>query len=391
MLNKFFLIITVIAAILTPGFSAQAAGAQARAVTGDTCRNAGILFTSVAEADKSLNLSSAFVNSNVYEATYTTSWSGSMTCVYGSVGIGSLMQDHLYFFTGFDSNPVYLHFSSSDGEDSYWIKVTSEITGIQKVTVSGIVGIHSLGYQTQYTLRAELLTSAPSGVESYTKSTTTGALSVIPAVMSGTGSGSDSPLLSSKTYSYRAWSNMMANTSRRSWDTDYFLAYEKMTIQFEPKQTTCNMTRDLTVKLPPAPLSTLKAQGKANGADFTIPLKCGNLAGVKTATRNIKAWLSSNDLVSTDSSYQIMVNDETTAGGVGIAIRSRIFMGDSEEVQISSSSDMENATQILDIEKDEDIQDTQYIYLHAYYKVYNAASLSTGTVVATAQIMFGYD
>ncbi|WP_336666083.1 fimbrial protein [Enterobacter mori] len=390
MSKSLFFIIAVFSLIAIPGFSAQAAP-QARGVTGDTCRNSGIIFKSVAEADKSLNLSSAFITSTVVEQTFTTSWSGSMTCTYGNVGIGGLLQDHLYYFTGFNNNPIYLNFNSADGESSYWIKVTAEITGNTKVTVSGIVGIHSLSYQTQYTLRAELLSSPPAGVSDYTKTTTNGALSVIPAVMSGTGSGSDSPLLSSKTYAYRAWNNMMSETARKSWDTDYFLAYEKMTIQFEPKETTCNMTHDMTVKLPPAPLKELKTYGRKNGADFTIPIKCGNLAGVKTSTRNIKAWLSSNDLISSDSSSQTMVNDETTAGGVGIAIRSRTFMGDFEEVKLSSSTSMENASQILDIVKDDDIQETQFIFLHAYYKVYDASALSTGTVVATAQIMFGYD
>ena len=100
---------------------------------------------------------------------------------------------------------------------------------------------------------------------------------------------------------------------------------------------------------------------------------------------------NSNDVITTDGSSQTMVNDETTAGGVGIAIRSRSFMGDFEEVKLSSSTSMGNATQILDIVKDDDIQDTQYILLHAYYRVYDASALSTGTVVATAQIMFGYD
>lgn len=390
MSKSLFFIMAVFSLMMIPGFSAQ--GAQhTRAVTNDTCRNSGILFKSVAEADKSLNLSSAFITSTVVERTFTTSWSGSMTCKYGNVGIGGIAQDHLYYFTGFNNNPVYLNFNSTDGESSYWIKVTSEITGNTKVTVSGIVGIHSINYQTQYTLRAELLSSPPVGVSTYTKTTTNGALSVVPAVMSGTGSGSDAPLFSSKTYAYRAWNNMMSETARKSWDTDYFLAYEKMTIQFEPKETTCNMTHDMTVKLPPAPLKELKTYGRKNGADFTIPIKCGNLAGVKTSTRNIKAWLSSNDLISSDSSSQTMVNDETTAGGVGIAIRSRIFMGDFEEVKLSSSTSMENASQILDIVKDDDIQETQFIFLHAYYKVYDASALSTGTVVATAQIMFGYD
>jgi hypothetical protein len=390
MCKYFFFIITAFTLVLLPGLSAHAAP-QARGLTGDTCRNSGILFKSVAESDKSLNLSSAFISSNVVEYSYTTNWSGSMTCTYGNVGIGGLLQDHLYYFDGFNSNPVYLNFNSADGEESYWIKLTTQITGSTKVTVSGIVGIHSIAYQTQYTLRAELLTTAPSNVDTYTKTTTNGALSVVPVVMSGTGAGSDSPLLSSKTYAYRAWTNMMADTARKSWDTDYFLAYEKITIQFEPKETTCNLVHDMTIKLPPAPLSTLKANGKANGANFTLPIKCGNLAGIKTATRGITAWLSSNDLVPTDTTHQIMVNDETTAGGVGIAIRSLSFLGQYDEVQLSSSTDIESASQILDIAKNENIENTISINLHAYYKVYDASALTTGKVVGTAQIIFGYD
>ncbi|NDJ56488.1 fimbrial protein [Enterobacteriaceae bacterium 4M9] len=383
-------IITAFSLVFIPGMSVQAAQ-HLRGLTGDTCRNSGILFKSVAESDKSLNLSSAFISSNVVEYSFTTNWSGSMTCTYGNVGIGGLLQDHLYYFTGFNNNPIYLHFDNLDGERSYWIKLTTEITGNTKVTVNGVVGIHSLAYQTQYTLRAELLTTAPVNVATYTKTTTNGALSVVPAVMSGSGSGSSAPSIFSKTYSYYAWSNMMADLPRKSWDTSHFLAYEKLTIQFEPKETTCNLTHDLTVKLPPAPYSTLKKTGKAPGANFTLPVKCGNLAGIKTATRNIKAWLSSNDLVPSDTTHQIMVNDETTAKGVGIAIRSLTFMGQYDEVELSSSNDIENASLIMDVDKNENIENIFNISLHAYYKVYKASALTSGTVVATAQIIFGYD
>lgn len=368
--------------------SAQAEGIQSRAVIGDTCGVQGIFYKRVAESDKSLNLSSEFTLSNEVTLSYTTSWAGTMWC--SSDGV--IVNDHVYFFTGLNSQPVYLKFVSSDADESYWIKITAEITGATKDTVSGIIGSHSIGnYQTQYTLHAELLTSAPTGVDNITKTTTNGVLTFIPAVMSGKGSGSDSPILSSKTYAWRAWSNMMADTARSGWDTDYFLAYEKITVQFEPKQTTCNMTHDMTVKLPKAALNKLKQDGMANGADFTIPIKCASISGITTATRGIKAWLSSNDLVENDSSNETMMNDESTARGVGIAIRSRSLAGSYETVKLSSSTDMGSATQIMDIAKDESISDTQYIYLHAYYKVYDASSLTTGTVVATAQIMFGYD
>ena len=384
---------TALLLTVLPVLTAQAhSQIQPRGVTGDTCRNSGIFNNSVAESDRSINLSSAFISSKVVEFTYTTSWSGSMTCVYGNVGIGGVAQDHLYYFTGFNGSPVYLNFKSADSANSYWIKVTSTITGTPKVTVSGIVGIHSLAYQTQYTLRAELLSAAPTGVSTYTKTTTASALTVIPAVMSGTGSASGSPLLSSKTYGYRAWSNMMTDAGRKSWDTDYFLAYEKVTIQFDPKNTTCNMTHNMTIKLPPASISTLKQTGKAQGVDFSIPLKCGNLAGSNIATRDVHAWLSSNDLISTDKNYLTMVNDQSTAGGVGIAIRSRLIFGSLyTDVKISSSNNIENATELLDISKNDKLAETEYIPLHAYYKVYDSSKLSAGSVVATAEIMLGYD
>ncbi|HAT2830536.1 TPA: fimbrial protein [Klebsiella oxytoca] len=393
MRKLFYLMMTALVLTVFPIISSHAqAQPQTRGITGDTCRNSGILFTNVSEADKSLNLSSAFINSNVVEYTYTTSWAGSMTCTYGNIGVGGLAQDHLYYFTAFNNSPVYLHFNSANGENSYWIKLTSAITGSTKVTVSGIVGIHSLGYQTQYTLRAELLTVAPTGVESITKTTTNGALTIISAVMSGSGSGSDGwSLFDRRNYAQRAWDNMMAETPRKSWSTSDFLAYEKLTIQFEPKETTCNMLRDMSIHLPPAPYNVLKKKGRAEGSDFTIPLRCGNLAGIKTSTRNVQIWLSSNDLVETDVTKQIMVNSETTAGGVGVAIRSRIYWGDYEEVQISSSNDLEHATPIKNIDKGDDISSIVNIDLHAYYKVYDSSKLSTGTVVATAQIMFSYD
>lgn len=74
-----------------------------------------------------------------------------------------------------------------------------------------------------------------------------------------------------------------------------------------------------------------------------------------------ETWLSSNDLVTTDTSYQIMVNNETSAGGVSIATRSHQYPGSYEEVKASSSSDVEHATQILGISKVDDIQEIQYI------------------------------
>jgi hypothetical protein len=76
----------------------------------------------------------------------------------------------VYFYSAFGSKPVYLNYTSADGAEDYWIKVTDEITGSTKTTINGIAGIHSLGsYQTQFTLTFEYLSEKPAGVTDYTK------------------------------------------------------------------------------------------------------------------------------------------------------------------------------------------------------------------------------
>jgi hypothetical protein len=98
-----------------------------------------------------------------------------MTC---TLGIGL---DAVYFYSAFGSKPVYLNYTSADGAEDYWIKVTDEITGSTKTTINGIAGIHSLGsYQTQFTLTFEYLSEKPAGVTDYTKTTTSGSINISP-------------------------------------------------------------------------------------------------------------------------------------------------------------------------------------------------------------------
>ena len=78
----------------------------------------GILLGSVKHSDTSINLSTAFTTSTVYKVSGTTNWSGSMTCTLG------LGLDAVYFYSAFGSKPVYLNYTSADGAEDYWIKVT---------------------------------------------------------------------------------------------------------------------------------------------------------------------------------------------------------------------------------------------------------------------------
>ncbi|HDX4052096.1 TPA: fimbrial protein [Enterobacter soli] len=343
----------------------------------------GITLGSVKQSNKSLNLSTAFASSSTYTVSYTTNWSGSMTCTTGIL-------DTVYFFDAFGGNPVYMNFSSTDGSTDYWIKVTNEITGNTKQSVSGITGIHGMSnYQTQYTLTFELLNSAPSGVADYTKTTTGSSINLYPAILSDGDSSSkyDCVLVwSCSTYAQNVWDYMMNDTAK--WSTARYMAYEKLSVQFEPEQTTCNLTKDITIKLPPTTIDVLNASGEAPGTSFRLPVSCRDALGDSMSTRNITAWFSSNDILNSADTGTILVNEDSEAGGVGVSVRSTTSGSD---LIFSSGTSNSGATAILNIAENDSVESAFNINLYAYYKVYNASALTTGSVTATAQIMFGYD
>lgn len=361
---------------------------ESRGLLSNTCDVSSGLFskTRVAESDKSVNLSKVFAQSSIWSVTYNTSWSGKMSCTYG-IGL-----DNVFYFTGFNNNPVYLHFSSSDGQEEYWIKTTAAITGDTKEKINGIAGKHSIAsYQTQYTLVFELLSSPPAGVSNMTKSTTSSVLSVIPAVMSGHGDGSntyDCNIWGNKcsTYGDNVWDYMINDTA--TWSTSRYIAYEKLSVQFAPNQTTCNLTHDMTIKLPAASLDRLTRNGEDSGTTFRLPVECSDALAGTTSTRRIHAWLSSHDILNDADSGTVIINDDSTAGGVGIALKS---LSTGQDIVFGSGSSAANATTLLELKAGDDIEKVNYISLNAYYKVYNFAALSAGDVIATAQIMFGYD
>lgn len=365
-------------------------------ITGDSCTIGGLLFgQTVVESNKSLNLSTAFMSTSKVSFNYTTAWSGTMSCLYGGAGIGSLLQDHVYYFSALNSNPVYMNFTSTDGDSDYWIKVSIAITGNTKTTVSGVSGYHGISsYQTSYTLNAELLSAAPSGVSNYTKTSTSSVISVVPVVASGSGNGSSTygGLLGNKyTYADEVWEHMMNDSSRASWSNSRYLAYERLYIQFEPNKTTCNLKKDITVQLPPASVSVLQRDGQAPGTNFTLPVTCSDALGGTTSSRDIVAWLSSNDILNDADTGTILVNPETDASGVGISLRPYYLGVTERDIVIASGTGKQTATELFSISKGDYVDNVIYIYLNAYYRVHDRSAISAGKVVATAQLMLSYD
>lgn len=173
-----------------------------------------------------------------------------------------------------------------------------------------------------------------------------------------------------------------------SWSSARYLGYERIAINFEPKQTTCNLTHDLTIKLPPATLDTLLAQGEAPGTSFRLPVVCRDAMGDTISTRNITGWLSSSDILSNADKGTVLVNEDSEAGGVGVSVRTASIGND---ITFASGSSQQGATEIFSLHTGDSIESAFNVNLYAYYKVYDTTKISTGNVFATAQLMLGYD
>lgn len=356
----------------------------------DSCRPYNPLWKRkrVQESRKSLELSTAFMNKKVVERTWSTSWTGKMTC-YGT-------GNNVYLFSAFNGGPLYINFVDTNSDSNYWVKFDITITGPEKLRVKGgyLNNVFRLGnYQTTYKLRAELLDEAPGAeAQSRSKVVYSGIASMVPIVMSGDGGadytyGSGS---SKQTYGEEAWAAMISDTPASGWNTKHYVAFETLSVQFSPNQTTCSLAHDVTVMMPPVTLAALKQNSRGQGGEksFSLPVVCRNPVNSRNATRSITAWIASNDVVGDSDTGEIMINDDSDGEGVGVSLRKP----NGERVIIANGIGPQNgATPLLTIQSHSPTEGRYNIPLVAYYQVFDMKSLSTGHIVATAQVMFGYD
>lgn len=356
-----------------------------RGVVVNTCDPYGfILFKKrVQESLKSVNLSRAFLTTDKVTFRWSTSWSGKMNCLGGS--------DYVFFFSALGSDPYYIEFASLNNEPSYWVKFTAQVNGPEKTKVRGLGGVHRIAnYRTDYLITAELLASPP-GSDVRKRTVVNNIVNFPVMVMSGHG-GSDKGYggISNNKYTYgdEVWGYVEQSTPASGWNTDHYLAYEQLAIQFEPNKTTCDLAHGMTVFLNPVSIDELRKKGSTGYTAFTLPIECQGQLGNSLATRNVTAWLASNDVLESDSVGYIIVNDDSDALGVGISLRTAA----GQKVAIANGiGSAPGTTELLNIKQGQDISRRPWINLVAYYPVYDATQLSTGNVIATAQLMFIYD
>ncbi|MBA7845657.1 fimbrial protein [Klebsiella sp. RHBSTW-00484] len=369
--------------------SGYATGARAdmdKGVVVNTCDPYGFVFKKkrVQESLKSLNLSTAFLNKNKVSFTWNTSWTGKMNC------LGTA--DNAFFFSAIGDGPFYVLFTSSRNDSYDWIKFNVKVTGPEKTKIRGLPGVYSIArYQTTYVMTAELLKERPQDVEGRFVTVVNGRFNLPSVVMSGHG-GADNGYggITGNKYTYgdEVMGYVQQSTPASGWNTDHFIAFEMLSIQFEPNETTCDLPHDLTVLLNPISIDELQVKNTAGERAFSIPVECVNLKGGTQVTRNISAWLASNDLIDDGETGYVLVNDDSDALGVGIALR---LPGGTKVAIANGIGSAPGSTELMRYSEGQEVSPLTSLRLVAYYQVYDRSVLSTGSVLGTAQLMFNYD
>ncbi len=266
--------------------------------------------------------------------------------------------------------------------NGYWVEYISPagISRWVKFVVSDFISRQEYGPGNQtstavsYTLTATLLPRAPGAVNAnFSQSTTTGVATLTPLVLENTNWGIFVQI--------PTVDQVAAIVASKAWTSKY-LAYNELTVTFNPPETTCDMP-DQNVHLPKVSLSDLKLGMDTGSTPVQLPVTCSNTL-VNASTRGISAWLYSADIV--DSNNLVMRNGSSTSSGIGIALKNSA----GSDISLSAATTQNTATSILNIVRGGDSSNV-VIDINAFYKIFDTQTASAGTVIATAMLYFNYE
>ncbi|MGE9550748.1 fimbrial protein [Erwinia amylovora] len=318
----------------------------------------------------SIDLSQMFISSGNISESRSATWSVPLTCY-------ALLANYVNFVTPFPSSGYVVRFDNAAG-NSRWVKFTVTNFASEANMGGGLLPVYPTlnGSTLSYTLAATLLTTNPGVTDANNYQVVQGGTAtLVPMVVTNINHGS---LASIPTSAQAA-----AVVASGSWNSSLYLAYQSLTVTFNPKETTCDMP-DQTVTMPRVSLANLRDGSDDGHTSFQLPVSCSNtLAGL--ATRSVNAWLFSSDLV--DSNKQIMRNSSSSSSGVGITLTT----SSANPVTFSDSTSAgTGATSLMNIVSGGKVSGSTAT-LNAAYKIFDQSNLRPGSVVATATLYFNYD
>lgn len=164
---------------------------------------------------------------------------------------------------------------------------------------------------------------------------------------------------------------------------------QNIIITYTPKMATCNFNNaGLMVNLPKIGVAQLTKNPQPGYTPFTLNFSCNNLLANGSTDRAIDMFLSSNNLLPSDTSV-LMDSTPGSAKGVGIKVAKR-DTPNAPVVFSTSTLNRGSATSIFSAAAGAVVNSNFSVGMGAYYFPYNPTQLTSGEVRATATLNIVY-
>lgn len=164
---------------------------------------------------------------------------------------------------------------------------------------------------------------------------------------------------------------------------------QPMTIKYAPKLTTCSFDNaGLTVELPTLGIPQLNAASQPGLTPFSLNMSCQNVGANGNSDRAIEMFLSSTQLLSTDSSVLI---DSTSGAAQGVGLR--LIQRNNPQMPVifsTSTTSRGNATMIFNVAAGGALSEHFTLPMAAYYSVWAPAKVSQGKINTSATLNIIY-
>ena len=164
---------------------------------------------------------------------------------------------------------------------------------------------------------------------------------------------------------------------------------QPMIIKYAPKLTTCSFDNaGLTVALPTLGIPQLSASSQPGLTPFSLNMSCQNVGVNGNSDRAIEMFLSSTQLLSTDSSV-LIDSSSSAAQGVGL----RLIKRDAPQTPVTfstSTTSRGNATMIFSVAAGAALDEHFTLPMAAYYYVWAPAQVSQGKINTSATLNIIY-
>ncbi|WP_368542716.1 fimbrial protein [Enterobacter soli] len=164
---------------------------------------------------------------------------------------------------------------------------------------------------------------------------------------------------------------------------------QPMTIKYAPKLTTCSFDNaGLTVALPTLGIPQLSASAQPGLTPFTLNMSCQNLSASGNSDRAIEMFLSSSQLLSTDSTVLV---DTSSGAAQGVGLRVIQRNNPQQPVVFSTSTASRgNATLLFSVAAGGALNKTFTLPMAASYYVWAPAKVSQGKLNTSATLNIIY-